>query len=224
MKKNQSNNFSVIFDMDGVVADSIPYHAKAWTEFAASHGLKLTRQTILENFNGRVNKEILEYIFKKKLAGGDIKRYAWEKETLFRKIYGPKVRALKGLLKFLKKLKQARVKVALATAGPPENVNLILSRTKTKKYFKNVINSSNVKLGKPSPEIFLKAAKKLKINPKLCLVFEDAKLGIQAARSAKMRVIAVATSHNNNELSHADLVIKDFSEIGLKKIAEIFYE
>lgn len=214
--------FAAIFDMDGVIADTIPYHSKAWMEFGRRHGVRVTKRMILDYFNGRVNKEILEFLFKKKLSNKETKSFAWEKETLYRKIYHKKAKPIRGLVTFLTLLKRSGIKVALATAGPTENVNVVLDGTKTRAYFDAIVDAPQVKLGKPHPEIFLKAARKLRIQPRQCIVFEDALGGVEAARRAKMKVIGVATSHRPAELKHADIVIKDYSWLTVEKLGELF--
>jgi beta-phosphoglucomutase len=212
---------AILFDMDGVVADTLPSHIEAWVEFSKRHGVKVTRGTVLKHFNGRVNKEIFEFLFKRKLSSVELRRHAGEKESLYRNIYRSKVKLLAGLLPFLKELREAGVKVALATAGPPGNVALVLNGTKTKKYFNAIVNASNIKFGKPHPEIFLTAARRLKVKPSHCVVFEDAMFGIEAARRAGMKVVGVATSHKSAELKHADLVIKDFQGMTVGKLEEL---
>jgi beta-phosphoglucomutase len=213
--------FAAIFDMDGVIADTIPYHSLAWMEFGARHGLKITRRMILEHFNGRVNKEIMEFLFKKKLSEEGTNKYAWEKETLYRSIYRTKVRPLPGLIVFLKKLKKAGVKVALATAGPRENVAMVVRGTKTRPFFDEIVDATGIKFGKPHPEIFLKAASKLKVKPEHCVVFEDAIGGIEAARRAGSKVVGLATSHKPKELAHTDLVIKDYRGLKIEDLQKL---
>jgi len=211
-------NFAVLFDMDGVIVKSIPFHVKAWVSFGKKHGFKITRKMFLHHFSGRVNNEILKYLFKRNLTKKELGKFISEKESLYRKIYKSYVKPVRGLIQFLEELKSNKIKIALATAAPPENVTFILKHTRTEKYFKKVVNASHVKLGKPNPEIYLKSAFKIKTNPQDCIVFEDALNGIEAAKRAKMKVVGVATSHDRKEISHADLVIKDFTQINLAKL------
>lgn len=218
MKKT---NFSVLFDLDGVVADTMGYHAKAWKAFGKNHGFKITDRLLYHYFTGRVNDEILEYLFKRKLSKAELKKFIAEKENFYRKLYRPHIKPVKGLLKFLSDLKKANIKIALGTAAPKENVKFILTGTKAKKYFKHIITAEHVKLGKPNPDIYLKAAKIIKAKAKDCIVFEDAMNGIEAGRRAHMKVIAVATTHKAHELKHADMVIKDFTKISLDKLQKL---
>lgn len=132
------------------------------------------------------------------------------------------LKSMLGLEELLKDLKSHKIKIALATSAPPANVKFTLGRTGLKKYFKVIIDAAGVKLGKPNPDIFLKAAKRLKVSAKNCIVFEDTFMGIDAAKRAKMKVVGVATSHKSGELKHTDLIIKDFSKVTLENLAKLF--
>lgn len=220
--ENLGKKIAVLFDMDGVVVNSMPFHAKAWIGFAKQYGFKISKATVLHKFSGRVNREILEDLFKKKLSKSELDKFITEKENYYRNIFKYKAKPILGLIKFLEELKRAKIPAVLATAGPPENVDFVLRATKTKKYFRNVVNASHVLNGKPHPEIFLKAAKLAKTSPKYCVVFEDGMLGIQAARNAGMKVVGVATAHSFKELQHSDLTIKNFKNMSLKKIYGLF--
>ena len=118
-------------------------------------------------------------------------------------------------------LKSSGIKIALATSAPSVNVKFTLAKTGLRKYFKIIIDAKGVKRGKPYPDIFLKAAKNLKTKPSRCIIFEDTFHGIEAAKRAGMKVIAVATSHSAKEISHADLVIKDFSQIAMEELSKL---
>jgi HAD superfamily hydrolase (TIGR01509 family) len=200
----------------------MPFHTKAWIGFAKQYGFKINKSTVLHKFSGRVNKEILEDLFKQKFSSTKLNKLINEKENFYRKLFKHKAKPTLGLLKFLEELKRAKIPTVLATAGPPQNVEFILKETKTKKYFTKVVNASHVVNGKPHPEIFLKAAKLAKTSPKQCVVFEDGMLGIKAARRAGMKVAGVATSHSFKELKHSDLILRNFKNLSLQKIYSLF--
>lgn len=221
-----TKTFAVIFDMDGVIADNLKYHKRAWQAFFKRHGLKLTDKFFDEKMNGRTNQEILETIFKRKLTRAEITADIKEKEELYRKIYRPLVKPVPGIVNFLKLLNSLDIKIALATAAPETNVNFILNGTKTRKFFAhlNIVDAENVRRGKPNPEIFLKAAHKLKTPPRQCIVFEDAPLGIMAAKRAGMKVVGVATTYRAAKLHKykSDLIIKNFNSLKISKLLELF--
>jgi beta-phosphoglucomutase family hydrolase len=207
------NSTAYIFDMDGVICHNIPYHKKAWAKFMTNHGFKFTNKFFDTHINGQTNEEILNRIFGKKLTVIKTKKFVEEKESIYRKIYTPHIKPLPGLLDFLKHLTKIKAKIALATSGPEENVKFTLGKTKTQKYFKVIVDSRDIKNGKPHPEVFLKAAKKLKTQPKNCLVFEDSILGVEAGKRADMQVIGILTSYSKKQLHLADGFAKDFTKI-----------
>ncbi|MBI3231541.1 MAG: HAD family phosphatase [Candidatus Doudnabacteria bacterium] len=214
----QSNKIALIFDMDGVVVDNTKYHILAWQRFFKNYGRSRSRAYVVKKVLGRFNREIFKTLFKKEFSVKESRKLAEEKEALYRKLYTKAIRPLAGLSEFLKHLKSKNIKIALATAAPPVNVKWVLRMTGLKKYFKVIVDDTGVARGKPSPDIFLKVAKKLKIRTESCIVFEDSMLGIEAANMAGMKVIGVATSHKPKELKDTDLVIKDFKNFTLKML------
>ena len=216
-----ARKIAVIFDMDGVIVDNIKFHQKAWILFCKLHGFKLTARQFQEKFNGRLNSEIFESIFGRKLTKKEIKKYVSEKESLYRKAYSKFIKPVPGIMPFLKELEKHGIKTAVATSAPPENVSLILGRIRLRRFFKVILDEASVKKGKPNPEVYLKAGKKLGFKPKECIVFEDALLGIQAAKNAGMKVIGITTTHPKKELKKADFVITSFSEINVETLEKL---
>jgi HAD superfamily hydrolase (TIGR01509 family) len=198
-----------VFDMDGVIVDSNPYHRIALKQFCTQHGYELTEQQLHEKIYGRTNRDWIKGLF-----GGipeeKINQYANEKEALYRKLYAKDIKPLEGLIQFLERLDQYDFPRALATSAPPANVDFTLSKTSTQKFFPVILDDNDFSIGKPNPEIYLKTADSLKISPGRCLVFEDSLSGIAAARAAGCRVIAVTTTHGAEELPLVDWIIDNF--------------
>jgi len=218
---DQNIPFGVIFDMDGVVVHSMPFHDRAWRTLLARHGVRVDVPTLHATY-GRVNDEILKHFFGNRFTRKEREALAEEKEALYREYFKNGVRATSGLRAFLNVLKRRNVPVALATAAPPENVRFVLDAIGFKKYFDAIIDASMVRKGKPHPEVFLKAARALGAAPERCVVFEDAMHGIEAARRAGMKVIALATTHPRRSLAHADAMVKDFTGVRIAHIACLF--
>jgi HAD superfamily hydrolase (TIGR01509 family) len=128
------------------------------------------------------------------LSDSDVARLAGEKEALYRSLYGPHVSLLPGAAEFLRKARGRGFGTALATAAPAENVQFILERTELGTTFDAVVTADDGFPGKPAPDIFLAAAIRLDTLPGQSLVFEDALNGVEAARSAGMRVVVLSTS------------------------------
>ncbi len=212
---------AVIFDMDGVLVHNDRYHVQAWKQFCREYGKKKTDNEIKSWF-GSTNKTILETIFQKEIPDEEAERMGKKKEEIYRNIYRDDIKPLPGLKDFLEQLKSAKVKTALATSAPEENVDFVLERTGLFEFFEVRTNASEIKSGKPDPEIFLKTSAKLKIEPENCIVFEDSFQGIRAARNAGMKVIGVATSHKRSELKGLDSVIDDFTRIQISDLIKLW--
>ncbi len=216
------NDYAVIFDMDGVIADSNPYHKESITLFCERHGLFLSEEEFKERISGRANEDWISALFDNQLNMEEIRNYEKEKEGLYRELHGPHLVPLNGLIHFLEVLKQEGISMAVATAAPPENSEFVLGHLGILSYFKTVLNSSHVTNGKPDPEVYLKAAEKLGFLPERCLVFEDSLPGISAAQAAGTKVVGVCTTHSPEELSMTKATIDSFEEVELDFIQQIF--
>jgi len=211
---------ALIFDMDGLIVDNDRYHCLSWMEFAKKHGKDVGYDEVKSWF-GSTNRTILGNLFPDALSREQVEQMGREKEELYRRMYAKTIEPLKGLKEFLAGLDGA-FKIGVATSAPTENVDFVLGKTGLKSYFQSVTDESDIRHGKPDPEIFLKAAGKLGVPPDSCLVFEDSFHGIEAARRAGMYVIGVATTHEAGALKNTDLVIADFSQINAGMIEAIF--
>jgi beta-phosphoglucomutase family hydrolase len=202
---------AVIFDLDGTLLDNNSFHRQSWIEYLKNMGREISEEEFNQNFNGRTNKDVIEYIFNRKMSPEEILKYSLEKEAVYRKIYKPFIKPVVGLIQLLQILKQKKIPMAIATSGIQPNIDFMFENVPIKEYFSEVVNSSHISKGKPDPEIYLKVASLLKVEPKNCLVFEDAVVGINAAKAAGMKVIAVATTQPKAELADADKIIDDFT-------------
>lgn len=198
-----------IFDMDGVIIDSNPFHKIALKQFCQKYGHDLTEEQLKEKIYGRTNKDWLVNVFGP-LDPQQLRDYAVEKEALFRKLYDRDIKAVAGLEDFLVKTRKNEVPVAIATSAPRANVDFTLTRTGLEKYFPVILDDTFVKKGKPDPEIYLKTAAALKFKPEDCIVFEDSISGVNSAKAAGCKVVGITTTHTPMELSDTDYVIDDF--------------
>ena len=201
---------AVIFDLDGTLLDNNSYHLKSWLIYLENMGRYISKEEYNAKFNGRTNKDVIEYVFERKMNDEEIMKYTLEKEALYREIYKPFIKPVAGLIDFLEVLKQKNIPMAIATSGIQPNIEFMFQNVPIEKYFKAVVNSSHIKKGKPDPEIYFKAASILGVLPENCLVFEDAVPGIKSAKAAGMKVIAVATTQPKEELHEADMIIDDY--------------
>lgn len=198
--------------MDGVIVDNFKYHLKAWRVFYDKHKIAISDEDILKTF-GSTNEDILPGLFGGKLSKQELAELAGDKEAIYREIYAPDIKPVKGLPTFLTDLKAAGVKMAVATSAPPENLNFVLDRLKLADYFDHTVDASQISRGKPDPEIYTKAGQLLALPPERCIVFEDSLPGIASARAAGMSVVGVATTNPPEVLKDYVLLIHDFSQI-----------
>jgi beta-phosphoglucomutase len=215
--------FAAIFDMDGVIVDNMPYHRKAWAKFFEKYNPPISLEDFIQHM-GKSNEDLLTVLFGRKITEEKIRILGEEKEALYREIYAPDVAPLPGYLDFLRSLKENHVKTAVATAAPKVNLDFLLEHIDLRNDFDVLIDDSEVDKGKPDPEIYLKAAKRLGFSPEFCLVFEDSLAGIQSAINAGMKVIGVATTNPPKKMQNTNLVIKDFTEISMTRIIELMQE
>jgi HAD superfamily hydrolase (TIGR01509 family) len=218
----KANTFGAIFDMDGVLIDSNPYHKKSLKTFAKSYGYNLNEQELREKIYGRQNKEWIPNLFDREMTFEEIDRFAREKELHFQKIFEKDVKSLPGLIDFLKELQGENIPRAIATSAPRMNVDFVFRHTDIGNYFGLVLDDSHVKRGKPDPEIYLKASELLGFEPGGCVVFEDSLSGVEAAQRAGCKVIAVATTHSHEEFENVAMIIDDFSGLSLSDVSRLF--
>ncbi|NJL14381.1 MAG: HAD family phosphatase [Microscillaceae bacterium] len=214
-------DFAVIFDMDGVMVDSNPYHKIALKSFCQRYGQDLSETQLRERIYGRSNKDWLRNVFGE-LTDAEVARYAQEKESLFREIYAPHIQLVPGLADFVQALHQAGVPMAIGTSAPPENVAFMFEKTGLAPLFQVIVDESQIAHGKPDPEIYLKASAALGLDPGRCLVFEDSLAGVEAALRAKCLVVGLSTTHTPEELQGTLWVMPDFVGLRVDKVAGLF--
>jgi len=208
---------AVIWDMDGVLADTAPHHLRAWQETFARRGIKFTEADFKRGFGIR-NDAIIRNVLGEAIAEEKIEAIAREKEATFRRIIGKDVKPLPGALELLQALYDRGVRMAIASSATIENIRLIIGSLGIAKYFKAVITGHDVTEGKPSPQLFLLAAKRLGAEPKNCIVFEDAVAGVKAAKRAGMYCVAVANTHPREKLKEADLIVDSLEMVTVKEL------
>lgn len=207
---NKFGTKAVLFDLDGTLIDNNSYHLESWKRYLKAIGRNISDEEYNRHFNGRTNKDVIQYIYGQGISDEQILKYSMEKEALYRKIYLPFIRPVAGLIGLLDILKNKNIRMGIATSGIQPNIDFMFEHLPIKKYFEVVVNSSHITKGKPDPEIYITTASLLRVSPKNCLVFEDAVVGIKAAKAAGMKVIALATTHSKEELSGADIIVDDF--------------
>jgi beta-phosphoglucomutase len=207
---------AAIFDMDGTMVNNGAYHTEAWGVFCQQRGLPFEPTEFQRRFFGQRNKEVLEALFKRSIAPDELAQLAEEKEALYRQLYEPFIHEVRGLSELFARLRQHRLKIAVATSAPVSNRVFTFQHLGIKdEDFDAVVGGEDVRVGKPDPEMYLTTAKRLRIAPQHCVVFEDSYSGVQAGTAAGMQVIGVLTGHTPEELHGADDFVEYFDEVEL---------
>jgi beta-phosphoglucomutase len=217
-----NKDIAVIFDMDGVICHTNPYHSIAFRAFFSSRGLAPTDEEFAQHMFGKSNKYILSHFLQRQIEGEEFLALEEEKEGLFRKIYEPFVDPIAGFLPFFNELAANGVKLGVATSAPKANLELIFSKVHVRNLLGSILASEDVKKHKPDPEVYLKSAENLGMVPAQCVVFEDSFSGVSAALNAGMKVVGVLTSHEKEELPPCNFYINDYVGLSFAKIKELF--
>ncbi len=214
---------AVLFDMDGVLVDNHAYHVKSWKEFGNKHQAKVSSEDFNTHMAGRSTKAAVKWVFGDNLPEEKISKLFAEKESIYRQIYSQHISEVSGLSRLLLNLQKVGIPLAVATSAPKENLEFTMEALKVDHYFAAKVTSDEVANAKPHPDIYLEAAARLNILPQNCVVFEDSRAGIQAAKAAGCAVVALTTSHNSQYLYPANphFIIKDFTEMSSSLIRQI---
>jgi len=209
--------------MDGTLVDNTDYHFKSWQAIFKKYGKgELTIDTYHKEISGIPIMDTLKQLFGNDHDEAGLKALLKEKEDLYKSLYAPFAAPINGLENFLVELKNAGVKMAMASSATIDDINFILSHVPIRDYFDVIIDGSRVSKSKPNPQIFLKAAEELHAQPEDCVVFEDSIAGIKAANAAGMKVVGITTGNTADKLQPSGLVITDYTDVDLHRLAALF--
>jgi beta-phosphoglucomutase len=213
-------NFGVIFDMDGVIADSTKLDFLSWKKIFSDKNCEFDYR-IYKSFLGMHGFELTKKHLTKDES--EAKILADKKEDYFLELLSEDsaFKPISGVETLLSMLKSAGIKTAVASAGPRKKVMGIVDRLGFHKYFSAFVTADDVSRGKPFPDTFLKAAEKLGIRPNNCVVIEDAPNGVNAAKAAGMACMAITTTHQRSELAAASVIIDSYKEVSLDLIEKL---
>lgn len=206
-----------LFDMDGTLVDNSAVHVKAFEIFCARYNVEGWQEKLTGVFgmgNDDIMRQIMpaEIIREKGLAA-----LAEEKEAIYREIYAPTIRPVEGLAVLLKRLREAGIRCAVGSSGCRTNVDFVLEKCGIGAFFEQIVSGDRVTRCKPDPEIYLTAAAALGLDAAECVVFEDARAGIEAARRAGAgRIVALTTTLPREVLTAetaADTIIDTYADI-----------
>lgn len=205
----------ILFDMDGVLVNNLEVHRAAFAEFFRRYGVERSFDELSRVF-GKGNDDIMGELMPRDVVERvGIRELGYEKETIYRELYAPIITPQPGLLEFLAESEREGLRCAVGSSGYRANVDFVLDKCHIERYFEAAVAGDEVTRCKPDPEIYLTAAAKLGLKAEECIVFEDAEAGIEAAKRAGMKVVALATTFSRKFLAttDADLIINDFRDI-----------
>jgi beta-phosphoglucomutase-like phosphatase (HAD superfamily) len=192
---------ALIFDMDGTMIDSMPHHRQSWLDFSAAHGLAFEVDDLMRRTTGRTGAECMSELFGRPVPLDEAWTLVRHKEELYRAAFESRFAEIEGFRAFYNHARAAQLKLAIGTAGDRENVEFALRHLALPTPPDAIVRGDEGLPGKPEPDIFVEAARRLGVAPAECVVFEDAPFGIEAARRAGMRAVAVLSGHVADELA-----------------------
>jgi len=197
-----------VFDMDGTIVDNMAFHMESWLAFFARRGKTYDPDAFFRETAGAQGREILRERLGPDIPDDEIAVLAQEKEALYREMYAPHRSAIRGFEDFVTRARADGVKLAVATAAPPANIVFTLDDLDLRRHFDAIVGAADVARGKPHPDVFLKAAEKLGVAPADCIVFEDAPMGVEAARRAGMKAVVITTTLPADAFREFDNIVR----------------
>jgi len=201
---------AVLWDLDGVLVDTARFHYQAWCQLLSELGRSLSEEEFSRTFGLR-NDLILRDLLGE-VSAEEVKRLSERKEALFRQHAAGQVTLLPGAAELARRGRGGGRRTALVTSTPRVNIDFVLEQVGLSGAFDTIVAAEDVLRGKPDPEGFLLAARRLGVAPQRCLVIEDAPGGVEAARRAGMHSLAVTTTRPREELTAADAVVDSLND------------
>jgi beta-phosphoglucomutase len=216
---------ALIFDMDGTLVHNMPVHNKALEDTLTEAGIQPPGDMVefINSTYGKKVTEVFRGILGTQATESDVIYWSERKEALYRERFARQREPMPGLLPLLEQARKLGLPMAVASASPPENVSFILDELNLRSYFQTVLSGQDIQHGKPNPEIFLKSAREMRVEPSDCLVFEDGLHGIEAARRAGMDSVLIATTLDAREVAGQPYVIcavPDFTHLDLPTLLD----
>lgn len=216
---------AAIFDMDGVLVDSNPFHLEKWVDLLNLHRIAFDPGVLPKLILGQRNDTVLRYFFGQDLGKEERRRLEDTLEETFRKAFKSHARPLPGLESLIAACNQAGIPMAVASSAMRKNVDFVVDALGFRKYFNFIVSGDEVSCPKPDPEIYLKAARLLDMKPEDCVAFEDSFVGIESAKGGGLKCVAIASTFLIDELreqTHADLAVPGFMELSVEVLRRLF--
>ncbi len=210
-----------VFDMDGTIVDNMAFHTRSWITFFERRGKAVDADEFFRTTAGRQGQEIIRSHLEQELADDEVATLIHEKEGVYRELYAPHLRAVSGFEDLIATARASGTKLAVATAAPPANIEFTLDGLDLRRHFDAIVGAADVARGKPHPDVFLEAARRCGVAPEHCIVFEDAPLGVEAARRAGMRAVVLTTTLPASSFAEFDnivAIVNDFAALDVDSL------
>jgi beta-phosphoglucomutase family hydrolase len=211
---------AVLWDLDGVIADTGIYHYRAWVDVFGNMGKTFTEEHFMMHF-GQRHDTIIHSVLGE-VSQEEFDAITEEKQENYRQRVARNIKPMPGAIELIKSLGKNGIRTAIASSAPPENVDIIIKGLGIDNCFDAYARGTEVAEGKPSPLVFLLAAEKLGVDPADCVVIEDAIAGVAAAKRAGMKCVAVTNSHPKDKLKQADLVVDTLEGVSINDLKKLF--
>ncbi|TFW19037.1 HAD family phosphatase [Massilia arenosa] len=218
----EAGQHAFIFDMDGTIVDNMAYHTRSWVAFFERRGRQIDPDEFFRKTAGRQGREIMRLYMGEHLTDEEVKLLNEEKEAVYRELYAPHRATITGFDDLVVKAKACDVALAVATSAPNANIDFTLDGLNLRRHFDVVVGAVDVARGKPEPDAFLLAAERCGAKPENCIVFEDAPIGVEAARRAGMRCVVLTTTLPAEAFAEYENVIHIVSDFSQLTIDELF--
>jgi beta-phosphoglucomutase len=207
--------------MDGVLVDSAPAHFESWQRLAREEGITITRKQFEASF-GRQNRDIIP-MFLGPVSPDRLAAIAQRKEAIYRDLVRVRVPAVDGAVDLVSALAAQKIPLAIGSAGPRVNIDLVLEGMRVADYFETIVSGEDATRGKPDPQVFQLACERLRLPPGRCVVIEDATAGVEAARAAGTKVAAVMMHHPAESLRNAgaDIVVERLKDLTVVRLKDL---
>jgi len=211
---------AAIFDLDGVIVNTVPLHFKAWQRMFAEYGKEFDFEDYKEKVDGILRIDGARAILTD-IDEAELKKAADKKQVYFLEyLNSEEISVYNDTVDLVKALKKEKIKRSVISSS--KNCLPILKKVNLVELFDVILTGNDVTKGKPDPQVFFMAAEKMSVEPGSCVVFEDAVLGVEAGKRAGMKCVGIDRHGNPERLKKADLVVGDLGEVTVEKIKDLF--
>jgi beta-phosphoglucomutase len=217
------NNKAFLFDLDGTLIDTMPWHFKTWQLVVKEMGSPLEGDALMQQLYGNGAELMNRLVPGRTFTEEEAKEIVDAKEERYRQLYGKQITVLEGAREFLEEALLHKIPMGIGTASNQANIDFALDQLQLRPYFTRIVGADDVQLSKPHPETWLKLADTLQTPPGQCIVFEDAPKGIEAAQKAGMKAIAITGHFSANDFGSYDNILKIVPSLNALQVRDLLY-